>query len=153
MTASRRYPLEPFLTLTGWTRSQVQDVAACNASEWRLRTEQGVTEFVADRIACSAGWHPHEVWPEMLDHAIADLPDKDCDECGETFIPNRPAIQRFCSKRCYRRHHGRKSMQRRRMDPTEAEKNRQRRRRYYAENAEYERARERRRYHDQKGAA
>lgn len=149
----RRYDLQRFINLTRWTWTQVQEVAPCNGEEWKKRREFGVTEQAADRIACAAGWHPHEVWPEMLADAIADLPDKDCDECGETFIPNRPSFQRFCSKRCYRRHHGRNSMQRRRADPVEAEKNRERRRAYYAENAEYERARERRRYYEKKGAA
>lgn len=152
MTA-RRYPLEPFLALTGWSYVRIQQVAACNGTEWRIRKEHGVTEQIADRIACAAGWHPHEIWPEMLDHAIADLPDRVCDECHELFIPARPAIQRFCSRRCYRRWHSRATNRRRRATPEGAAANRERRRRYYAANAEYERARERRRYHDRKGVA
>lgn len=148
----RRYSLEPFVALTRWTFSQIQDVAPCNGSEWRLRREQGVTERIADRIACAAGYHPHEVWPEMLDHAIADLPDRRCDECDGEFIPARPSIQRFCSRRCYRRHHARNTVRRKRATPEGAEANRERRRRYYAENGEYERARERRRYHAKKVA-
>ena len=150
---SRRYPLEPFFALTRWSLSDVQDLAGCNASEWRIRKAEGVTEFVADRIACAAGFHPHEVWPEMLDHAINDLPDRDCDECGQSFIPARPSIQRFCSRRCYRRFHARASTRRIRATPEGAAKNRERRRRYYAENADYERARERRRYHQQREVA
>lgn len=146
MTA-RRYPLTDLIALTGWSFSQIQDVAPCNGTEWRLRRDQGVTEYIADRLACAAGYHPHEVWPEMLDHAIADLTDRECDECGDLFVPSRPSIQRFCSRRCYRRHHARATERRRRATPEGAERNRALRRRYYAENAEYERARERARYH------
>lgn len=149
---SRRYPLDPFVALTRWTFRDIQNVAACNGSEWQIRKEHGVTEYVADRIACAAGYHPHEVWPEMLDHAIADLPDRDCAECGQTFIPNRPSVQRFCSPRCYRRYHSKANTRRRRATPEGAELNRARRRRYYAENREYERERERRRYHEQKAS-
>lgn len=151
MTA-RRYSLEPFFALTRWTMRDIQDIAACNGSEWKIRKERGVTEPIADRIACAAGWHPHEVWPEMLDDAIADLPDRTCPECEQQFIPNRPSVQRFCSKLCYRRHHARETNRRRRANPVEQAKNRERRRRYYAENAEYERARERRRYYEQKAS-
>lgn len=146
MTA-RRYPLDPFTRLTRWTMRDIQNVAACNGTEWRIRKDRGVTEPIADRLACAAGWHPHEIWPEMLDHAIADLPDRACANCGETFIPNRPSIQRFCTRRCYRRHHSRATNRRRRSTPEGAEANRARRRSYYSANAEYERARERRRYH------
>lgn len=149
---SRRYSLEPFLTLTSWTYSQIQDVAACNGTEWRLRQTDGVTEYVADRIATAAGYHPHEVWPEMLDHAIADLGTQ-CAECGDPFAPTR-AGHRFCSRNCQQRHNDRRRYQ---TDPTERERVRARRRRRYAANAEYERARERARYHanrnDQETAA
>jgi hypothetical protein len=146
----RRYPLEPFVTVTRWTLSQIQDVAPCNGSEWRQRKALGLTELAADRVACAAGFHPHEIWPEMLDHAIADLPDRSCDECSVVFVPNRPSIQRFCSRRCYRRYHARATERRRRATPEGAARNRDRRRRYYAENAEYERARERQRYRQQR---
>ena len=146
----RRYPLEPFLSLTGWTLSQVQDVVACNGSEWRKRKAEGVTELTADRIACAAGFHPHTIWPEMLDHAIADLPDRRCDECDERFVPAPKARRdvRFCSKLCNKRYHYRK-----RYAEEIGARERERSQRFYAENAEYVRAQKRRRYWQQREAS
>lgn len=122
-------------------------------TEKRYR-DQGVTWPVADRLAVRAGFHPAQIWPEWIDHAIEDLDDepvlKVCDECGSNFDPYREQ-QRFCRRSCYRRHHARNTARRRRQRPDIAEQNRDARRRYYAENAEYEKARERRRYHQ--GAA
>lgn len=81
--------------------TQVCEMAPCGGDEYARRLEVGVTERIGDRLACAAGFHPHEVWPQMLDDAIADLPDKWCPECDCLFIPSRPSVQRFCSKRCY----------------------------------------------------
>lgn len=104
----RRYPLEPFLSLTGWTLSQVQDVVACNGSEWRKRKAEGVTELTADRIACAAGLHPHAIWPEMLDHALADV-SKACEECGAMFVPPpKVPYKRFCERTCQARNAARR---------------------------------------------
>lgn len=140
--AKHRYSLDHFMALTGWTLSQVQDVAPCNGTEWRTRKQEGVTEFVADRIACAAGLHPHEVWPEMLDHAL-EAAAKACaaDDCSDDFVPT-DARQRFCSKRCK----SRAWQQRQRRDAAYRKREAERRRGYYAESAEYERRREQRRY-------
>lgn len=148
---TRRYDLAPFLALTGWTMSRVQEIAPCGGREWRRRKAEGVTEYIADRIATAAGLHPHNVWPEMHADAIA-IDGKVCDECGERFVPAR-SIQRFCTRPCYRRHHSRKANGKYRRTEVGAAKNRERRRRYYRENREYERERERRRYWAAKAAA
>lgn len=152
MTA-RRYPLDRFLQLTGWSLNQTQTIAACNAAEWRLRNEHGVTERIADRIACAAGWHPHEIWPEMLDHAIADLPDRVCvaDDCDQRFVPAN-GKQRYCSRNCRSRW-----WQRRRYADDEAFRTAEieRRRRAYRQHHTYELARQRRyrMTHQTQGAA
>lgn len=152
MTA-RRYPLEPFLQLTGWSLNRIETIAPCGGDEHRLRNERGVTERIADRIACAAGWHPHEIWPEMLDHAIADLPDRACaaSDCTERFVPTN-GKQRYCSRNCQSR-----VWQRRRYATDEAFRRSEieRRRRTYRQHHDYELARQRRyrMTHQTQGAA
>ncbi len=140
---TRRYPLAPFLQLTGWSLNRTQEVAPCNGTEWRLRNEHGVTELIGDRLACAAGFHPHEIWPEMLDHAIADLPDRACaaSDCTERFLSDDPR-QKFCTPRCKARAWAR--AHRETQDGTD--KNNAARRRYYADHKAYERGRQRRSY-------
>lgn len=100
---TRRYPLEPLLELTGWTMTQVRQVAPCGGEEYRLRVEHGVTERIADRLACAVGLHPHVVWPEMAAHALEDAEQECADErCTTTFVPVRKS-HRYCSPRCFQR--------------------------------------------------
>lgn len=40
-------------------------------SSLTLYRRVGMTELAADRIAVRAGFHPWNVWPEMVEHAIA----------------------------------------------------------------------------------
>ena len=128
----RRYPLEPFFALTRWTLSDVQDVAGCNADEWRKRKTEGVTEQIADRIACAAGLVPQVVWPDF-----GLLP---CDECGTPFARTHPR-RRFCSRTCVSRRWQRSKY---RSDAEFREAEKAARRQRYAECAEYEKARQRR---------
>lgn len=100
---TRRYPLEPLLALTGWTMTDVRDIAPCGGEEYRLRVEHGVTERIADRVAVAAGLHPHVVWPEMADHALEDASRPCADErCTTTFVPTRKS-HRYCSPACFQR--------------------------------------------------
>lgn len=122
---TRRYPLGPLLELTGWTMTDVRDLAPCGGEEYRLRVEHGVTERIADRLAIAAGLHPHVVWPEMADHAIADN-QRACEECETRFLPKR-SDQRFCSKECRWRKCNREGYRRRyQTDPAFREQQRQR---------------------------
>lgn len=138
------------MALTGWTMDQVRAVAPCNGNEYRLRRAHGVTEAIADRLAVAAGYHPFEVWPEMLEDAAAE---RRCDRCGGGFVPVRRA-QRWCSPRCRvfnaQAAHLRR---RRRNDPAWAEQQRQRSRRYYRETADYQRAQARARYRQKREEA
>lgn len=143
-----RYPLEPLIRLTGWSMNEIRRVSPCNGSELAVRQDRGVTELVADRLAIEAGYHPFEVWPEMVE---AGIDYKNCDECGDTFDPVR-SDQRFCGRTCRRRDADRRYKRKLRATPEGAEAHRTARRRFYAECAEYEKARERRRYHATKGA-
>lgn len=106
-----RYPLAPLLELTGWTMTQVRQVAPCGGGEYQRRLREGVTERIADRLAVAAGLHPHVVWPEMADHAIADN-QRACEECETGFLPKR-SDQRFCSKECRWRKCNREGFRRR----------------------------------------
>lgn len=137
----RRYPLEPFLRLTGWSMQRIRSIAPCGGEEYRTRLERGVTELIADRLACAAGHDPYVVWPEMLDHQIVDV-SAACQECEKQFVPTRKG-HRFCSDRCRERLRMRAKYQ----DPNFAAAKRAARARYYAEAGSYERARERRKYH------
>src|SRR5690606_17390813 len=110
----------------------VCDVAPCGGEEYRLRVEHGVTERIADRLAVAAGLHPHVVWPEMADHAIADN-QRACEECEKPFVPSR-SDQRFCSSSCRWRRSSRESYRLRyRTDPAFREKERQRTVRYQSD--------------------
>lgn len=143
-----RYPLAPFFALTGWTMTQVRQVAPCGGDEYQRRLREGVSERIADRLATAAGLHPFEVWPEMADMQARDV-SRPCDECGVLFIPTRNG-HRFCSRNCRDRRHERTKY---RSDPEFRARKRAARRGYYAQVAEYEKARERRRYWQSKGAA
>lgn len=160
----RRWPLEPFYAVTGWTLSQVCDEARCGGGERRRRRDEGVTERIADRIACAAGFHPWLIWPDMGDVAIADAGRVCADErCGAVFTP--VGHQRYCTPLCRSRAHERAKYQN---DPAHAEARRVKRRvdykdglayerqqgrRYYEANAEKLRAQRRDRYARQKAAS
>ena len=147
----RRYPLEPLAAAMCMSLNAACVQLGVSGSTLKKYRDDGVSERVADRLAVRAGFHPAEVWPEFADAGIADA-ERSCADCGESFLPVN-SLHRFCSRPCYRRHHRRANVQRRRATPEGAELNRERRRRYYAENREYERARERRRYHAQREAS
>jgi hypothetical protein len=136
---SVRYPLEPLAAATGREVHDLLVRLGVTGSTMQDYKSRGISAVVADRMAVRCGLHPHSVWPEMRDDAIADLlvtcEAADCDQTFIRSILGRP--RRFCGGACNRRHllHS---------DPAKAELNRVLRRRYYAENGDYERARQRR---------
>lgn len=143
-----RYPLEPLADAMNLSLAALGRHFKIRGSTWKEYRDRGVSELVADRLACRAGLHPFVVWPDMADNTTREV-SRSCDDCGASFVPLRKD-GRFCGARCRRRYWSREVARRRRQRPDLAERNRQRRRAYYAENGEYERARERRRYWQRK---
>ena len=94
-----RYSLAPFFELTGWSMKRVTTVAPCNGVEYGIRLSDGVTDRIADRLAVAAGYHPHEIWPEL--EALAAVACAGS-RCSERFVPLRKS-HRFCSKECFQR--------------------------------------------------
>lgn len=149
---AHRYPWAPLAAASGLSEHQLAIRLAVSGSTEQQYRRDGMSELVADRMACKLDLHPFEVWPEMIEHQAADV-SKACDHCGDGFIPDRRNA-RFCSTRCYRRWWAREQRRKRyATDPTFAAAQRARRRDYYAENGTYERARERRRYDEKRAAA
>lgn len=135
-----RYPLEPLAAAVDLTVPALLrecGVSGTTAKDYRA---DGVTERVADRLACRMGLHPAIVWPDWMIQSAA-LASTSCAACPAVFVPDR-RTQRYCSATCRRR------AGRRRKLATERgrEANRLRRRAYYEENADYEKARQRRYY-------
>lgn len=92
-----RLPFAPLEALVAVESDEVlaEVLGVTRRTVWRYRAE-GVSEIAADRLAVAAGFHPFEVWPELVDVATVV-----CD-CGEVFVPVRGS-HRFCSRRCHSR--------------------------------------------------
>lgn len=145
---TRRYPWAPLAALVGSGLAGKLNVSGSTLQDYQTR---GVTPRVADRLAMKAGLHPSLVWPSWFDDVLEDH-GRDCAECGGRFLPKRHDAK-FCDPACNRRWWGREGKRRYRQTPKGAEYNRSLRRAYYAENAEYEKGRERRRYHERSAVA
>jgi hypothetical protein len=139
-----RYPLQPLLAALGCDERSVKARLGLDHRQVARYATDGLTEARAEQLAAMAGLLAIEVWPEMIDDAIAELPA--CDRCGERYVPVRKA-QRWCSARC-RNYNAQAAHQRRRWaaDPEWAEAQRERVRRYRAETAAYQRAQAKVRY-------
>lgn len=133
MVERRTYPIEPLLEATGMTMSQLAQALGIGGPEYRRYRQDGMSRDVAERKALKAGFHPYEVWPEMVED---DLPMCDAEDCDQRYVP-RPN-QRFCSTRCARRV---KQRRYRASHPEQQEKDRERARRYHAETPQYQRLR------------
>lgn len=70
-------------------------VAHGSVHRWR---ERGMNERNADRCAAAIGRVAYELWPEMIDHAVAEV-ERACVRCGRSFLPNR-AFQKYCRASC-----------------------------------------------------
>lgn len=114
MTAQRRYPLAPLIEAvagTGETDHSVLARLGVSGSTAKKYRAEGVLERTADRLAVRAGLHPFEVWPELVDDALAELdaPPTDptpappvaavaCPLCATSFTPRPTKV--YCSPRC-----------------------------------------------------
>lgn len=95
---------------------------------WRLN---GLTEASAEKVAERLGFLGCELWPSMLDRAIAEV-ENECgaSDCTERFtLPARGGFRGYCSPTCRRR----EKMRRYRARPHGAEQNRAYVARYRAE--------------------
>lgn len=66
-----RFPFDRLVAAMGVSpnRACVElGISGTTAQEYRAL---GVTECVADRLAVRAGFHPYEIWPELVDHTLA----------------------------------------------------------------------------------
>lgn len=75
----------------------------------RIRRE-GVTATKTEVIAKALGYLDYEVWPEMLEEAIAVV-ERECaaEDCAERFVPPaRAPRKQYCSPTCQKRIQGRK---------------------------------------------
>lgn len=127
---THRYPFAPLAEMMGMTEHAAAVTLGLSGSTEQEYRRDGVSEFVADRLACKAGLPAAAVWPEILADAI-DAASRSCDECDDRFVP-RKSDQRFCSKPC-----------RLRFWANEASRNRRAR---YEANRNHELARERAKY-------
>lgn len=116
------YDLNPLADMLGLSLSALASRFGLSGSTWKRYRDEGVSELVADRLACKAGLHPATVWPEWVDDLIATY-KRTCEAhgCTAEFVPEQ-GTQRFCSDGC---------------------RNRAKRRRHYELNGERERARQR----------
>lgn len=101
-------PLEAQLILrlgvdvTDERQADLLDTNRRQIHRWR---HAGMTAAVAERMAVAAGFHPYDLWPAMLNEAIADV-ERTCaaTDCDERFVLRpRGTSRRFCGRRCQRR--------------------------------------------------
>lgn len=131
MSTAHRYRLEPLFALMGMTPHAACTALRLSGSTERQYRSEGVTEYVADRLAVTAGFATLTVWPEMADHVYDDI-KRACAECGALFVPYRPSRDRFCSPLCGRRYRQRARYERLRTDPAFLAAERERARVYRA---------------------
>jgi len=96
-----RYPLAPLIAAMGLSWNQACEKLKLTGTTRKKYRDDGMTEVVADRMAGKAGLVAYEVWPEMLDHAIAEV-ERPCEQCGTSYLPHRDD-QRFCTPFCRNR--------------------------------------------------
>lgn len=108
----KRYPLGPLQALTrnnDGMHMSTAEIGACvgvSGDAVRKWTINGLTERRADEVAVALGFDPYNVWPEMLDDAIAGVGAGMCGECGELFYKAQTK-QEFCQRTCKERHYDR----------------------------------------------
>lgn len=136
-----RYPIEPLVAAMGTTTNRALLMLGVSGSRQGPYRREGISERVAENLAAKAGFHVFEIWPEMAEHRLAELPR--CAECDDEFVRARKH-QRFCQTVCRKRYNGRRNQWR--TTPAGREWSRASSARYYAEAGEYIRAQARRRY-------
>lgn len=107
----RWYPLTPLMSAAG-IRSMVELRMSfpMSGQQYRQVLDRGLTELQADRWAVRLGLVAAEVWPELVDHGIADA-EIVCasSDCATRFVPrDLRGQQRYCSARCRHRERARR---------------------------------------------
>ncbi len=77
--------------------AKVLSVDVSTVQKWRSG-KLGVSQKMGERCAATLGLLDHEVWPELLELAIADV-SRVCEGCGSAFVPTRKD-HRFCKPNC-----------------------------------------------------
>jgi hypothetical protein len=102
-TADRRYPFDALerriSDVNDDTLAALLGTQRRNLYRWRAN---GLTEQRAEILAIAAGVLPYEVWPELLDHAIADV-ERECaaPDCTNRFVCGPKAMKkRYCTRTC-----------------------------------------------------
>jgi transcriptional regulator with XRE-family HTH domain len=80
---------ETLATVLGVTRETVE--------RWRAGKHK-IHHTTADRLAIATGHTPYELWPELVELAVASV-EKNCARCGRPFLPNR-SFQKYCRSSC-----------------------------------------------------
>lgn len=129
--AAPRYPIEPLIEKMkmGTGRVEAMRYLGVSGKSYQRYRDEGVTELVADRLAARAGFSVYEVWPEILEDAVASV-QRECaaEDCAERFVPpiGRGRHQQYHSEACRQR----EKMRRYRARPHGRERNRQAAQRY-----------------------
>lgn len=127
---ARYYPFAPLdaLIADDTTLAAARRLGVSPRTVHRWREDGRLSEQQADRAAVALNLHPFELWPEMAEHAIADM-SRVCanDRCRCVFIPHR-RDQRYCERACMMRAKARRREARLYQDPefraAKVEKNR-----------------------------
>lgn len=88
----RRYPLEPLARAAGRTVSAILKEHGVGGSCYQDWIERGVAEPTADALAVRYGHHPFDIWPEMLDHNLADAEAPEADYWA---LPDKARRRKF----------------------------------------------------------
>lgn len=137
-----RYPLRPLLSASGLSYDDARRRVGASGSDWARAMREGLSEAKADRWAVRLGRLAYEVWPEMVDDAIADLELQEADVVRRQREQNRRSWHRRWARmtpeqREAKREYGRQYRQRAKRAISVS------RRRYYEEHREEELARQR----------
>lgn len=100
---SPRYPFDALARKMGVSPNQAGKQLGLSGSTLQDMQRRGLSDDQCERWALRAGFHPFEVWPELIDDRIADA-GRECAApgCDEVFEPAN-GKQRYCSTDCQRR--------------------------------------------------
>lgn len=87
--APRRYPLADLAEAMCESYNQAcERLGIGGAERKRITANGGLSLDAAERFAIKAGFHPWNVWPDMVDHLMQDEGAvRTCTECGVDFAP------------------------------------------------------------------
>lgn len=140
-----RYSLQALADAAGMTLAELGRHLNISGSTFKGYRDEGMTEVVADRRAAQCGFVAWEVWPEMLEEAIADDQSLLAVQ-EEERRERRRAQKREQARRRYWRDPERERERNRRYRAEVGDYERLRMRRYYEAHAEEQRAKARERY-------